>query len=148
MELITGRKALDETMPEDRSHLVTWFRRVLISRENILKALDQTLDTDDEETLESICKVAELAGHCTAREPYQRPDMGHAVNVLGPLVEQWKPSRPEEDDGVGNGINLNTSLSLLVRRWEGDEGTSTMYDYSFGQTQSGIGDTFQSKDGR
>ncbi|GJX84925.1 receptor-like kinase TMK4 [Tanacetum coccineum] len=90
MELITGRKDLDETMPEDRK---------------------------------SIYKVAELAGHCTARDPYQRPDMGHAVNVLGPLVEQWKPSKPEEDDG-DPGINLNTSLSLLVRRWERDEGTS------------------------
>ncbi|GKB59881.1 receptor-like kinase TMK4, partial [Tanacetum coccineum] len=74
-------------------------------------------DTDDEERLESIYKVAELAGHCTARNPYQRPDMGHAVYVLGPLVEQWKPSRPEEDDGDPS-INLNTSLSLLVRRWE------------------------------
>ncbi|GJY46592.1 receptor-like kinase TMK4 [Tanacetum coccineum] len=93
-------------------------------------------NTDDEERLESIYKVAELAGHCTARDPYQRPDMGHEVYVLGPLVEQWKPSRPEEDDG-DPGINLNTSLPLLVRRWERDEGTSTMYDYSFSQPQSG-----------
>ncbi|GJV43942.1 receptor-like kinase TMK4 [Tanacetum coccineum] len=27
MELITGIKALDKTMPEDRSHLVAWFRK-------------------------------------------------------------------------------------------------------------------------
>lgn len=149
MELITGRKALDETMPDDRSHLVTWFRRVLISKENIVKAIDQTLDTDDEETLESICKVAELAGHCTAREPYQRPDMGHAVNVLGPLVEQWKPSTHEEEDG--NGIDLHMSLPQILQRWQADEGTSGMFDTSFTQTQSsipskpsGLSDTFNS----
>ncbi|KAJ9558932.1 hypothetical protein OSB04_013546 [Centaurea solstitialis] len=153
MELITGRKALDETMPDDRSHLVTWFRRVLISKENIVKAIDQTLDTDDEETLESICKVAELAGHCTAREPYQRPDMGHAVNVLGPLVEQWKPSTHEEEDG--NGIDLHMSLPQILQRWQADEGTSSMFDTSFGQTQSsipskpaGLADTFDSTKGR
>ncbi|XP_071690220.1 receptor-like kinase TMK4 [Rutidosis leptorrhynchoides] len=151
MELITGRKALDETMPDDRSHLVTWFRRVLISKENIVKAIDQNLETDDEETLESICKVAELAGHCTAREPYQRPDMGHAVNVLGPLVEQWKPSRPEEEDGYG--VDQHMSLQVL-QRWQ-DEGTSRMFEYSFDQTQSsipakpsGLADTFESTDAR
>ncbi|KAL2463386.1 Leucine-rich repeat protein kinase family protein [Forsythia ovata] len=39
MEIITGRKALDETMPDERSHLVTWFRRVLINKDNLRKAI-------------------------------------------------------------------------------------------------------------
>ncbi|CAH1436412.1 unnamed protein product [Lactuca virosa] len=153
MELITGRKALDETMPDERCHLVTWFRRVLISKENMLKAIDQTLETEDEETLDSISKVAELAGHCTAREPFQRPDMGHAVNVLGPLVEQWKPSRPEEEDGYG--IDLHMSLPQALQRWQADEGTSRTFDMSFSQTQSsipskpsGFADSFDSMDCR
>ncbi|KAI3746945.1 hypothetical protein L6452_09387 [Arctium lappa] len=153
MELITGRKALDETMPDERCHLVTWFRRVLISKENMLKAIDQTLETEDEETLDSISKVAELAGHCTAREPFQRPDMGHAVNVLGPLVEQWKPSRPEEEDGYG--IDLHMSLPQALQRWQSDEGTSRTFDMSFNQTQSsipskpsGFADSFDSMDCR
>ncbi|PKI70248.1 hypothetical protein CRG98_009380 [Punica granatum] len=94
MELITGRKALDDS-------------------ENIPKAIDQYLNPD-EETMESIYKVAELAGHCTAREPFQRPDMGHAVNILGPLVEQWKPTRHEEEDGYG--IDLHLSLPQALQR--------------------------------
>nr|GEU58174.1 receptor-like kinase TMK4 [Tanacetum cinerariifolium] len=153
MELITGRKALDENMPDERCHLVTWFRRVLISKENMFKAIDQTLETEDEETLDSISKVAELAGHCTAREPFQRPDMGHAVNVLGPLVEQWKPSRPEEEDGYG--IDLHMSLPQALQRWQADEGTSRTFDMSFNNTQSsipskpsGFADSFDSMDCR
>ncbi|XP_076885612.1 receptor-like kinase TMK4 [Bidens hawaiensis] len=151
MELITGRKALDETQPDERCHLVTWFRRVLISKENILKTIDQTLETDNEETLDSIAKVAELAGHCTAREPFQRPDMGHAVNVLGPLVEQWKPSRPEEEDGYG--IDLHMSLPQALQRWQADEGTSRTFDMSFTQSSipskpSGFADSFDSMDCR
>lgn len=152
MEIITGRKALDETQPEERSHLVTWFRRVLINKENIAKAIDQTLDPD-EETFDSICRVAELAGHCTAREPFQRPDMGHAVNVLGPLVELWKPSRPEEEESYG--IDLHMSLPQALLRWQSDEGTSTMNDMSFSQSHSsipskpsGFADTFDSMDCR
>ncbi|KAK4489142.1 hypothetical protein RD792_004936 [Penstemon davidsonii] len=86
----------------------------------------------DEETYDSICKVVELAGHCTAREPFQRPDMGHAVNILGPLVERWKPSRPEEEEEQMN-------LPQAHQRWETDEGTSRMFDdLSFIRTQSSI----------
>ncbi|XP_047948261.1 receptor-like kinase TMK4 isoform X2 [Salvia hispanica] len=153
MEILTGRKALDENMPDEKSHLVTWFRRVLISKDNLRKSIDQNLQPDDE-TYESICKVAELAGHCTAREPFQRPDMGHAVNVLGPLVEQWKPSRTQEDEG--DGVNLHMSLPQALLRWQADEGTSRMFDdISFSQTQSsipskptGFADTFSSTDCR
>jgi serine/threonine protein kinase len=154
MEIITGRKALDETMPDERSHLVTWFRRVMINKDNIRKTIDQTLDPDDE-TFDSICKVAELAGHCTAREPLQRPDMGHAVNVLGPLVEQWKPSRPEEDEN-SYGIDMHMSLPQVLQRWQLDEGTSTMFDMSYsGGTHTsipakpnGFADSFDSMDCR
>lgn len=153
MEIVTGRKALDESIPDERSHLVTWFRRVLINKENIPKAIDQSLGPD-EETMESIYKVAELAGHCTAREPFQRPDMGHAVNILGPLVEQWKPTRQEEEEGYG--IDLHMSLPQALQRWQADEGTSRMFDsMSFSQTQSsipakpsGFPDSFHSSDCR
>ncbi|KAG7626352.1 putative receptor-like kinase TMK4 RLK-Pelle-LRR-IX family [Arabidopsis thaliana] len=155
MEILTGRKALDDSLPDERSHLVTWFRRILINKENIPKALDQTLEAD-EETMESIYRVAELAGHCTAREPQQRPDMGHAVNVLGPLVEKWKPSCQEEEESFG--IDVNMSLPQALQRWQ-NEGTSssTMFhgDFSYSQTQSsippkasGFPNTFDSADGR
>lgn len=153
MELITGRKALDETMPDERSHLVTWFRRILINKDNLQKSIDPVLDPNDE-TYESICRVAELAGHCTAREPHQRPDMGHAVNVLGPLVEQWKPSCHEDEDTYG--IDLHMSLPQALQRWQANEGTSTMInDLSSSRTQasipakpSGFADSFDSMDCR
>ncbi|KAF9606177.1 hypothetical protein IFM89_023632 [Coptis chinensis] len=137
MEIITGRPALDETAPEERSHLVTWFRRFIVSNNDVRKVIDPTLEADDE-TFENISKVIELAGHCTSREPSQRPDMGHAVNVLGPLVEQWKPSDGVDDD---IGINLQLSLPQALQRWQANEGTSTM-DFggtmTFGNTQSSI----------
>ncbi|KAL3726574.1 hypothetical protein ACJRO7_031472 [Eucalyptus globulus] len=128
MEIITGRKALDNTMPDERAHLVTWFHRVLIDKENILKAIDHTLDPD-EETLESIIKVAELAGHCTAEKPFQRPDMGHNVNILHPLVEQWEPTSHEEEES--SGINLHMSLPQAL-------GTSSSSTLSSSDTQSSI----------
>ncbi|PRQ38417.1 putative protein kinase RLK-Pelle-LRR-IX family [Rosa chinensis] len=143
MELMSGRKALDDTMPDERSHLVSWFRRVLVNKENIRNSIDQTLDAN-EETMESIYKVAELAEHCTAPESYQRPDMGHAVKILGPLVEHWKPTtHKEEDEGNSRMFDdlsyMHMNLSQAAERWEADEGTSRMFDdLSSSHTQSSI----------
>ncbi|KAL2332621.1 hypothetical protein Fmac_013834 [Flemingia macrophylla] len=110
MELVTGRKALDNTVPEEMSHLVSWFRRILHNMENISMATDQSLNLD-EGIMESIYKVAELAGHCTAPEPHQRPDMGHVVNVLVPLVQQWNPTCTHEEEGYDL-INENTYYAM------------------------------------
>lgn len=108
MEILTGRKALDKNLPEDTSHLVAWFRKMVVNKEKIAEVLDPTLDPD-EETYQSICKVAELAGHCAAREPSQRPDMGHVVNVLAPLVEQWTPTATTGDDSFNVEFLLSSS---------------------------------------
>ncbi|KAM4092231.1 hypothetical protein ACB094_06G022900 [Castanea mollissima] len=80
MQLITGRKAVDDTLPDENPHL-----------EHFPMAIDQTINPD-EETMESIYRVAELAGHCTTHKPYQRPNMEHVVNILSPLIGQWKPT--------------------------------------------------------
>ncbi|CAN4093301.1 unnamed protein product [Withania somnifera] len=118
MEILTGRKALDENLPEERSHLVVWFRKMVVNNEKIIEVLDPTLHPD-EETYQSICKVAELAGHCAAREPSQRPDMGHSVNVLAPLVEQWTPAATSGDDSFN--IDFNMSLPQALQRWEAND---------------------------
>ncbi|CAO2813853.1 unnamed protein product [Amaranthus hypochondriacus] len=155
MELITGRKALDETQPEESMHLVTWFKRMHINKETFRKAIDSSLDLD-EETLASISTVAELAGHCCAREPYQRPDMGHVVNVLSSLVELWKPTESNFDDCYG--IDLEMSLPQALKRWKATEGTSQAESSSSSfvdNTQTsmvarpyGFAESFTSADGR
>ncbi|KAI3700105.1 hypothetical protein L2E82_44722 [Cichorium intybus] len=156
MELITGRRALDETQQEESVHLVQWFRRMHINKDTFRKAIDPSLDLD-EEALASVSTVAELAGHCCAREPHQRPDMSHAVNVLSSLAELWKPSEPDPDDIYG--IDLDMTLPQAVKKWQALEGMSG-YDNSSvigsnDNTQtsiptrpSGFADSFTSQDGR
>nr|KYP61494.1 putative receptor protein kinase TMK1 [Cajanus cajan] len=122
MEMITGRKALDDSLPEENIHLVTWFRKMLQNKDSFPTIIDQTIEVD-EETLASISTVAQLAGHCCAREPYQRPDMSHAVNVLSSLVQVWKPSETNVDDIYG--IDLDMTLPEALKRWQDFEGSST-----------------------
>ncbi|CAA0809369.1 Probable receptor protein kinase TMK1 [Striga hermonthica] len=159
MELITGRKALDETQPEESVHLVTWFKRMHLNKEAFRKAVDPAIDLDDD-TLSSIGTVAELAGHCCAREPYQRPDMGHAVNVLSSLVELWKPSSEPGPEDI-YGIDLEMSLPQALKKWQAFEGrthadsSSSSYLPSMDNTQTsiptrpfGFAESFTSADGR
>lgn len=158
MELITGRKALDETQPEESMHLVTWFRRMHLNKDTFRKAIDPAINLT-EETLASVSTVAELAGHCCAREPYQRPDMGHAVNVLSSLIELWKPSDTTTDDEYG--IDLEMSLPQALKKWQAFEGrgdadaSSSSYLPSSDNTQTsiptrpyGFAESFTSADGR
>lgn len=63
--------------------------------------------------------------------------MGHAVKVLDPLVEQWKPSSSRIDEDEGSGIYLNMCLPQALLMWQ--EGVLTMFDdFSYSQTRGSI----------
>jgi len=125
MEMITGRKALDDSQPEENIHLVTWFRKMLINKDSFITTIDPTIKVD-EETLWSISTVAGLAGHCCARETHQRPDMSHVVNVLSPLVQVWKPS--ETNVNEADEIDFDMTLPEALERWKQFEGNSHIID--------------------
>ncbi|KAL2940087.1 Receptor protein kinase TMK1 [Bienertia sinuspersici] len=158
MEIVTGRRALDETQPEDSVHLVTWFRRMYMNKDSFQKAIDPTMELD-EETLASVHTVAELAGHCCAREPNQRPEMGHVVNALSSLVDVWKPSEDQTEDLYG--IDLDMTLPQALKKWQAfgdssiDNSSSSSFLGSRDNTQtsiptrpSGFAESFTSTDGR
>ncbi|KAL3616315.1 hypothetical protein CASFOL_039705 [Castilleja foliolosa] len=139
MEIITGRKALDDSLPDEQSHLVAWFRRLITDKDAVRAALDPVLaPLINEDNFLSILKVAELAGHCTARESYQRPDMSHAVNVLSPLVEHWKPSADDDDEEDNLGLDMQMSLPQVLQKWKANEDStmSTTMPSSFFNTNT------------
>ncbi|CAA6664777.1 unnamed protein product [Spirodela intermedia] len=151
MELITGRKALDESRPEESVHLVSWFRRVQLAKGggDFREAVDPAIELD-EETLASVAT---------------RPDMGHAVNVLSLLAELWKPVDPDAEDGLG--IDLEMTLPQALKKWQafecdvppngggGGAASPSSFAASNDTTQtsiptrpSGFADSFTSADGR
>ncbi|KAF5751690.1 Leucine-rich repeat protein kinase family protein [Tripterygium wilfordii] len=152
MELLTGLTALDERRSEESRHLAEWFWRIRSSKEKLKAAIDPPLDTT-EETLESISIIAELAGHCTAREPNHRPDMCHAVNVLSPLVEEWKPTVDESDNSFGN--DSSPPLLQMLKAWKESESSTVSYNSlsdnskgSIPERPAGLADSFNSADAR
>ncbi|KAM1735603.1 hypothetical protein ACFX12_014057 [Malus domestica] len=151
MELLTGMMALDEDRPEESQYLAAWFWHIKSNKEKLMAAIDPTLDRK-EETFETIAIIAELAGHCTAREPSQRPDMSHAVNVLSPLVEKWKPVDDENEEY--SGIDYSQPLNQMVKGWQDAEGKDSGYldledsKGSIPARPTGFAESFTSADGR
>nr|XP_019702533.1 receptor protein kinase TMK1 isoform X2 [Elaeis guineensis] len=153
MELVTGLRALDEDRPEESRYLASWFCFMKTSKEKLNAAIDLSLDFTDE-TFESISIIAELAGHCAAQEPHQRPDMGHAVNVLAPLVEKWKPIKDDQEEYLG--IDFRQPLLQMVKGWQAADGTTSDVSSlnldnskeSIPARPAGFAESFTSADGR
>ncbi|XAR60183.1 Non-specific serine/threonine protein kinase [Bertholletia excelsa] len=148
MELLTGLAALDEQRSEESRYLAEWFLRIKGNREKLFSAIDPALGLK-EEIFDSICSIAELAGHCTARDPNRRPDMGHAVNVLAPLVEKWKPYDGEAEEDYG--INYTLPLPEMLKGWQESEKSGTSLEDSKGSIPArpaGFADSFTSADAR
>lgn len=149
MELLTGLMALDEGRPEESRYLANWFWQIKSSRERLMAAVDAALNEDEA----SISIVAELAGHCTAREPNHRPDMGHIVNVLSQLVEKWKPVDDELD--CCSGIDYRLPLPQLLKAWQEIESNGTSYTNNLNDSKgsiparpTGFADSLNSTDAR
>lgn len=151
MELLTGLMALDEDRAEEKQYLAAWFWKIKSDNEQLMAAIDPALDVK-EDTFESVATVAELAGHCTAREPGQRPDMGYAVNVLGSLIQKWKPLDDESEEF--SGIDYSLPLNQMVKGWQEAEGKDVSYmdledsKSSIPSRPVGFAESFTSSDGR
>ncbi|KAJ4799351.1 hypothetical protein LUZ62_050597 [Rhynchospora pubera] len=116
MELITGRRAIENNQLGESFHLATWFRRKYYTDKVEFKStIDPYIDRE-EETLSSVTTIAELACYCCAREAHQRPDMGHVVNVLSSLAETWKPVDAELEENYG--VEFNLTLPEALRQWQ------------------------------
>ncbi|XP_055813715.1 probable protein kinase At2g41970 isoform X2 [Solanum dulcamara] len=83
LELLTGRKAVDYTMPEGEQSLVTW-ATPLLSDDKVKECVDPKLN--NEYPPRAIAKVAALVALCVQEEPLFRPNMAIMVKALQPLL--------------------------------------------------------------
>ncbi|CAI5510817.1 unnamed protein product [Closterium sp. Naga37s-1] len=138
MELITGRRALDDSKADEAAHLATWLAPLVPLRDQLAKVVDPVLLPEMPEAhgsahgyggvFPSVCAVADLAVTCVARDPRQRPTMGGVVGVLAPLLQQQEREEEEarkehsnqvaEEDVSVAGIDLGVSLAEALLQWQ------------------------------
>ncbi|KAM0871519.1 hypothetical protein ACQ4PT_039327 [Festuca glaucescens] len=90
LELLTGRKPVDHTMPKGQQSLVTWATPRL-SEDKVKQCIDPKLNNDYPP--KAVAKLAAVAALCVQYEADFRPNMTIVVKALQPLVN----ARPAGD---------------------------------------------------
>ncbi|KAI5074076.1 hypothetical protein GOP47_0001453 [Adiantum capillus-veneris] len=85
LELISGRKPIDESMPVGSQSLVTWASPMLKERAKLMDMLDLKLEKEPLD-LKHLHQVAAIAALCIQSEPSYRPLMKDVVSSLMPLL--------------------------------------------------------------
>ncbi|GAB4843769.1 hypothetical protein Ancab_013734 [Ancistrocladus abbreviatus] len=91
LELLTGRKPVDHTMPKGQQSLVTWATPRL-SEDKVKQCIDPKLN--DEYPPKAVAKMAAVAALCVQYEADFRPNMTIVVKALQPLLNA-KPAGVE-----------------------------------------------------
>lgn len=92
LELLTGRKPVDHTMPRGQQSLVTWATPRL-SEDKVKQCVDPRLK--GEYPPKGIAKLAAVAALCVQYEAEFRPNMSIVVKALSPLlVNKQPPAQP------------------------------------------------------
>nr|CAB3457585.1 unnamed protein product [Digitaria exilis] len=90
LELLTGRKPVDHTMPRGQQSLVTWATPRL-TEDTVKQCVDPRLKGDYPP--KGVAKLAAVAALCVQYESEFRPSMSIVVKALSPLL-QHKPQPP------------------------------------------------------
>jgi len=93
LELLTGRKPVDHTMPRGQQSLVTWATPRL-SEDKVKQCVDPKLK--GEYPPKGVAKLAAVAALCVQYEAEFRPNMSIVVKALQPLLKvQAPPQEPQ-----------------------------------------------------
>ncbi|CAH9101268.1 unnamed protein product [Cuscuta europaea] len=89
LELLTGRKPVDHTMPRGQQSLVTWATPRL-SEDKVHQCVDPRLK--GEYPPKAVAKMAAVAALCVQYEAEFRPNMSIVVKALQPLLRSQVPA--------------------------------------------------------
>ena len=111
MEIITRRKFVDNSLPQNAILLVPTFITNFLDEEKFRNIVDPTLELNDVDW-NSLLEVAKFAYHCTEEEPESRPGMNNCVVVLSKMVHKWN----HKDIGSDKGESSSMGLKQLVEK--------------------------------
>ncbi|KAM7256172.1 hypothetical protein ACFE04_011913 [Oxalis oulophora] len=90
LEVVSGRRAVDLTFPDDRIVLLDWIRR-LSDEEKLSQAVDKRLESYNLYEMENLIHIGLL---CTLHSPQSRPNMKWVVEALSGNIFGKLPAIP------------------------------------------------------
>ncbi|MBA0574635.1 hypothetical protein Golob_001823 [Gossypium lobatum] len=93
LELITGRKAIDETRDRSEQNLVAWARPMFKDRRNFSRMVDPLLQ--GQYPVRGLYQALAIAAMCVQEQPNMRPAITDVVMALNYLASQkYDPNNP------------------------------------------------------
>ncbi|KAE8669601.1 putative receptor-like protein kinase [Hibiscus syriacus] len=83
LEMLTGRRSMDKTLPNGEHNLVEWARPYLAERRRFYQLIDPYLQ--GQFSIKGAQRAIQMADHCLSRDPKSRPLMSEVVEALKPL---------------------------------------------------------------
>ncbi|KAK8685414.1 hypothetical protein V6N13_041416 [Hibiscus sabdariffa] len=103
LEMLSGRRAIDNNRPDGEQSLVDWAKPYLTSKRRIFRVIDTRLQ--GQYSLNRAQEVANLALRCLAVEPKCRPSMDEVVTTLVKLQEPGEMPKGNQKERRGNAHN-------------------------------------------
>nr|WIL59887.1 nodulation protein [Melilotus officinalis] len=110
LEIMSGKRALDNNRPSGEHNLIEWAKPYLNSKRRVFQVMDARIE--GQYTLREAMKVANLAIQCISVEPRFRPKMDEVVRVL----EELQGSSDDTAGGVGSSRDQNIKRSVHSSR--------------------------------
>ncbi|XP_038899985.1 receptor-like serine/threonine-protein kinase ALE2 [Benincasa hispida] len=116
LELLTGRKPVDLSLPPGQENLVAWARPLLTSKEGLDAITDPAIKSDI--SVDSLARVAAIASMCVQPEVSHRPFMGEVVQALKLVCNEFE----ETNDPVSRSYSRDELLSYMDSKFGGISG--------------------------
>lgn len=116
LELLTGRKPVDLSLPPGQENLVAWARPLLTSKEGLDAITDSAIKSDI--SIDGLARVAAIASMCVQPEVSHRPFMGEVVQALKLVCNEFE----ETNDPVSQSYSRDELLSYMDSKFGGISG--------------------------
>uniref|UniRef100_A0ACD5WHR2 Uncharacterized protein n=1 Tax=Avena sativa TaxID=4498 RepID=A0ACD5WHR2_AVESA len=110
LEVITGRRAIDNTKPPDEQVLIYWAAPLFKDRKRFVRMADPLLQK--QYPVKGLYQALAIASMCLQEEPGNRPKIGDVVDALTFLAEQkyHPPQADREPAGMASEIKADEEM--------------------------------------
>ncbi|XP_028773043.1 receptor-like cytoplasmic kinase 176 [Neltuma alba] len=108
LEMLSGRRAIDNNLPSGERELVKWARPHLYNKRRCFRVIDARLE--GQYSPRGAKRAVTLAGQCLLAQPKFRPDMDEVVRALEQLQDSEdmaKSANEEESASEGNQLEAH-----------------------------------------
>ncbi|KAM6598880.1 hypothetical protein CsatA_018489 [Cannabis sativa] len=108
LEMLSGKRAVDQNRPSGEHNLVEWAKPYLTSKRKVLQIFDSRIE--GQYSVSEALKAVNIAIQCISNEPKYRPTMKEVVKALEHLVESDSMERSSHSRNQHH-RNLNSRSS-------------------------------------